>query len=74
MGTIMIARVLITAFFLAASLQIANAASLSEIADAVMKHERAATERAQHVDDDDDAARVGGTGEQAPAFDLHRVQ
>ena len=60
MGTIMIARLLITAFFLAASLQIANAASLSEIADAVMKRDAAAVQRLLQQKKDVNAAQVDG--------------
>src|SRR2546423_12238637 len=44
-----------------------------EIADAVVEHQRAAAEGAQDVDDYNDAARVGGAGEQAATLNLHRA-
>jgi len=42
------------------------------VANAVMKHQRAAAEGAQHVDDDDNAARVGGAGQQTVPSHDHR--
>jgi len=45
-----------------------------EIANAISKHQRAAGERAQHVDDNRNTARVRRTGEQAASFNFHRLQ
>jgi hypothetical protein len=42
-----------------------------EIANAIPKHQRAAGERTQDIDDDRNAARVRGAREQTPSFNSH---